>query len=83
MIQIKTFDEYRVSPVKARDIMVREILSGMVRGLFASSLILLASVAFGVSFLGQEVDAVSILVLFAILIFAFLGGVITIGRSYK
>ncbi|MCK5096467.1 MAG: hypothetical protein KAR45_00095 [Desulfobacteraceae bacterium] len=73
MIQIKTFDEYRVSPVKARDIMVREILNGMVRGLFSSSLILLASAAFGVSFLGQEVDAVSILVLLAIIIFAFFG----------
>lgn len=164
-LHFKTFDEYRVSPVTAGDIMLGEILSGMVRGLFASSLILFAGALFGAgfplspvffltwvlnclifacfgvisgfwakshedtaifsnffimpmaffcgtffpierlpgfikgvlyflplthttnvlraSFLGREVDSISILVLFAILIFAFFWGVITIGKSYK
>ena len=49
-LHFKTFDEYRISPVKASDIMMGEILSGMIRGLFASSLVLLAGAAFGAGF---------------------------------
>ena len=49
-LHFKTFDEYHVSPVTAVDIMLGEVLSGVVRGLFASSLILLAGVIFGAGF---------------------------------
>lgn len=49
-LHFKTFDEYRISPVKSSDIMMGEILSGMIRGLFASSLVLLAGAAFGAGF---------------------------------
>ncbi len=49
-LHFKTFDEYQVSPVTATDIMLGEVLSGMVRGLFASSLILVAGAIFGAGF---------------------------------
>jgi len=49
-LHFKTFDEFQVCPLTARDIMIGEILSGMVRGLFASSLILVAGAAFGTGF---------------------------------
>ncbi|PIP41565.1 ABC transporter [Candidatus Desantisbacteria bacterium CG_4_9_14_3_um_filter_40_11] len=49
-LHFKTFDEYQVSPVSATDIMLGEVLSGVVRGLFASSLILIAGAIFGVGF---------------------------------
>ncbi len=49
-LHFKTFEEYQVSPVTAQDVMIGEILSGMVRGLFASSLILAAGAVFGAGF---------------------------------
>jgi Nod factor-specific ABC transporter NodJ protein len=49
-LHFKTFDEYLVSPATARDIMLGEVLSGVVRGLFASSLILVAGSIFGAGF---------------------------------
>ena len=49
-LHFKTFDEYQVSPVSATDIMLGEVLSGVVRGLFASSLILIAGAIFGAGF---------------------------------
>jgi len=49
-LHFKTFDEYQVSPVTAADIMLGEVLSGVVRGLFASSLILVAGAIFGAGF---------------------------------
>ncbi len=49
-LHFKTFEEYQVSPVTATDIMLGEILSGVVRGLFASSLILIAGAIFGAGF---------------------------------
>ncbi|MEW6607503.1 MAG: ABC transporter permease [bacterium] len=49
-LHFKTFDEYQVSPITAADIMLGEILSGVVRGLFASSLILVFGAIFGASF---------------------------------
>ncbi|MEW6619128.1 MAG: ABC transporter permease [bacterium] len=49
-LHFKTFDEYHVSPATAGDIMLGEVLSGVVRGLFASSLILIAGAIFGAGF---------------------------------
>ncbi|MFH1963686.1 MAG: ABC transporter permease [bacterium] len=49
-LHFKTFDEYLVSPVTAVDIMLGEVLSGVVRGLFASSLVLIAASIFGAGF---------------------------------
>lgn len=49
-LHFKTFDEYQISPVTAIDIMLGEILAGVVRGLFASSLILIAGAIFGAGF---------------------------------
>ncbi len=49
-LHFKTFDEYQVSPITATDIMLGEVLSGVVRGLFASSLILVAGAIFGAGF---------------------------------
>lgn len=49
-LHFRTFDEYQVSPVTAMDIMLGEVLSGVVRGLFASSLILVAGAVFGAGF---------------------------------
>ncbi|MDI6792024.1 MAG: ABC transporter permease [bacterium] len=49
-LHFKTFDEFQVSPVTATDIMLGEVLSGVVRGLFASSLILVAGAIFGAGF---------------------------------
>ena len=49
-LHFKTFEEYQVSPVTAWDIMLGEVLGGVVRGLFASSLILVAGAAFGAGF---------------------------------
>lgn len=49
-LHFKTFDEFQVSPVTATDIMLGEVLSGVVRGLFASSLILVAGAVFGAGF---------------------------------
>jgi len=49
-LHFKTFDEYQVSPVTTADIMLGEVLSGVVRGLFASSMILIAGVIFGAGF---------------------------------
>jgi len=46
-LHFKTFDEYLVSPLTATDIMLGEVLSGVVRGVFASSIILVAGVIFG------------------------------------
>jgi Nod factor-specific ABC transporter NodJ protein len=46
-LHFKTFEEYQVSPVTAKDIMLGEVLSGVVRGLFASSLVLIAAAIFG------------------------------------
>lgn len=49
-LHFKTFDEYRISPVRVQDILIGEMLSGTVRGLFASSLILVAGALFGAGF---------------------------------
>ncbi|MFH1860076.1 MAG: ABC transporter permease [bacterium] len=49
-LHFKTFDEYSVSPVTAVDIMLGEVLSGVVRGLFASSLVLIAGAILGAGF---------------------------------
>lgn len=46
-LHFKTFEEFQISPVTAVDIMLGEVLSGVVRGLFASSMILIAGVIFG------------------------------------
>ncbi|MFH1564145.1 MAG: ABC transporter permease [Nitrospirota bacterium] len=49
-LHFKTFDEYMVSPITPTDIMLGEVLSGVVRGLFASSLVLIAGAIFGAGF---------------------------------
>ena len=49
-LHFKTFDEFQVCPVSPWDIMTGEILGGLVRGMFASSLILVAGVLFGAGF---------------------------------
>ena len=49
-LYFKTFDEYIVSPLTPSDIMLGEVLSGVVRGMFASSFILVAGVFFGAGF---------------------------------
>ncbi len=49
-LHFKTFDEYIVSPITPSDIMLGEVLAGLVRGMFASSFILIAGVLFGAGF---------------------------------
>ncbi len=49
-LHFKTFDEYIVSPITPSDIMLGEVLAGVVRGIFASSFILIAGALFGVGF---------------------------------
>lgn len=49
-LHFKTIEEYQVSPITATDIMLGEILGGVVRGMFASSLILVAGFFFGAGF---------------------------------
>lgn len=46
-LHFKTFEEYQVSPITPTDIMLGEVLSGVVRGLFASLLVLIAGVILG------------------------------------
>ncbi len=49
-LHFKTFDEYMVSPLTPSAIMVGEVMAGLVRGLFASSFILVAGAIFGAGF---------------------------------
>jgi len=49
-LHFKTFEEYQVSPITAKDIMLGEVLTGVVRGLFASSLVIIVGAIFGVGF---------------------------------
>lgn len=49
-LHFKTFDEFQVCPLTSWDIMVGEILGGVVRGTFASGMILVAGAAFGAGF---------------------------------
>lgn len=49
-LYFKTFDEYMVSPVTPSSIMLGEVLAGIVRGVFASSFILIAGWIFGAGF---------------------------------
>lgn len=49
-LYFKTFDEFQVCPVTPSAVMVGELLSGVVRGLFASGLVLIAALVFGAGF---------------------------------
>ena len=49
-IHYKSIDEFIISPISPSAIVTGEILGGMVRGLFSSSLILIAGALFGVGF---------------------------------
>lgn len=49
-LHFKTYEAYQISPLTATDIMTGQILSGMVRGLFASSLVIVAGALFGAGF---------------------------------
>jgi len=49
-LHFKNFDAYQVSPILPMDIMLGEVLSGAVRGMFASGLILVAGVILGAGF---------------------------------
>ena len=49
-LHFKTFEEYQVSPIGPSAIMLGEVVAGMIRGLFSSSLVLFAGVLFGGGF---------------------------------
>ena len=70
-LHFKTFDEYMISPVRPSAIMLGEVLAGVVRGIFASSFILIAGAIFGAGFPKNPVFLIAWLL--NCLIFACLG----------